>query len=338
VIREQVTNKGGVITGTNLSTRTVTRGWVESNLPSDLEQGLLCVDIVICWHAIDNRTVTREQLSDDEYKTKKTGMGTKTLLLFSSFQTDLLGPLGKDGSVNSTHHLPAARSYKDWHSIEGGGGVELGIKVKIQEGMREQVELYNGLLEDVAMDYLEAVRMGRELVTRTDRFGHVLLTVVDEIMIENLSRGTKTTDTEGWIKASVVFRTVFQEFKKVCMASFSAKQLPNVTQQLGHIWWHVLQCHRFMDEFTTTKILGHPSILPVLTNHLDCYQTTKSVFEKLAKHHRNLGAVAQANSSAAACLTGRAGNQGGGGGGRRRAGGGNGNTNGGGGDQQTDEV
>jgi hypothetical protein len=28
--------------------------------------------------------------------------------------------------------------------------MELGIKVKIQEGMREQVELYNALLEDVA--------------------------------------------------------------------------------------------------------------------------------------------------------------------------------------------
>jgi hypothetical protein len=80
--------------------------------------------------------------------------------------------------------------------------------------MREQVELYNALLEDVAIDYPEAARMGQELVTQTDQFGHVLLTVVDEIMIENSSRGTETTDTEGWIKASAVLRTVFQELKK----------------------------------------------------------------------------------------------------------------------------
>jgi uncharacterized membrane protein YgcG len=166
-----------------------------------------------------------------------------------------------------------------------------------------------------------------------------LLTIVDEIMIENSSRGTETTDTEGWIKASAVLRTVFQEFKKVCMAGFSAKQeLPNVTRQLGHVWWHVLQCHRLMDEFMATKVLGHRSILPALTNHLDHYRTAKSVFEKLAKHHRDLAAVVQANLSAVTRLTGRAGNQGEGRGGRRHAGGGNGGANGGGGDQQADEV
>jgi hypothetical protein len=163
-------------------------------------------------------------------------------------------------------------------------------------------------------------------VTRTDRFGHVLLTVVDEIMIENSSRGTETTDTEGWMKALAVLRTFFQEFKKVRMAGFSAKQLPNVTRQLGHVWWHVLQCHRLMETFTATKVLGHPSILPVLTNHLDRYRTAKSVFEKLTKQHRDLSAVVQAISSAVARLTGRADNQGGGGGGRRR--GANGGANG----------
>lgn len=189
--------------------------------------------------------------------------------------------------------------------------------------MREQVELQQTLIDDIALSYPVAAKMTQELVTRSERFNNLVITVVDEMMSENNSRGAETSDTEGWTKVCAVLKTMYQQFKLVRMAGLSAKQIPNVRRQLGTVWWHVLQCHRLMNEFTSTRILGHPSILPVLTNHLDRHRVSTTVFNRLIRKHGTLDSLATTQGVAISKLQGRVGNTGGGGGGgrggRRRA-------------------
>jgi hypothetical protein len=126
------------------------------------------------------------------------------------------------------------------------------------------------------------------LLQRSCAFVEFMITVLNNVWSEYLSRGGDIQSDEAFLMFCAIMRQIFREIRKVRQHGAAAIQQGSVTQRVGTTWWCVLQTHRKMAEFLQVGFKQHPDITPVFTAHLDRHRVSETSFTTLETSDRKV--------------------------------------------------
>jgi hypothetical protein len=175
--------------------------------------------------------------------------------------------------------LPCAKTYKDWFCNENW--VNTGVKTQILSGLEHQRAIDDEVLTNLAVTHPVDAQLGRLLLQHSCALVELMITALDNVWSEYLSRGGDIRTTEAFLMFCAIMRQIFREFRKVRQHGAAALQQVSAAQRVGTTWWYVLQTHRKMAEFLQIGVKQHPAIAPVFTAHLDRHQVSKTSFATL---------------------------------------------------------
>jgi hypothetical protein len=231
------------------------------------------------------------------------------LTLHSSFSTALPEILGKSitiGVEDTDLLLPCAKTYKDWFCNENG--VNTGVKTQILSGLEHQCAIHDEVLTNLAVTHPVGAQLGRLLLQRYCAFVEFMITALDNVWSEYLSRGGDIQPAEALLMFCAIMRQIFREFRKVRQHGAAAIQQVSVAQRVGTTWWYVLQTHQKMAEFLQIGFKQHPAITPVFTAHLDRHRVSKTSFATLETSVRKVKSDMAAMQTSVNRLNGARGN------------------------------
>jgi hypothetical protein len=175
--------------------------------------------------------------------------------------------------------LPCAKTYKDWFCNENG--VNTGVKTQILSGLEHQRAIHDEVLTNLAVTHPVGAQLGRLLLQPSCAFVEFMITALDNVWSEYLSRGGDIQPAEAFLMFCAIMRQIFREFRKVRQHGAAAIQQVSVAHRVGTTWWYVLQTHREMAEFLQIGFKQHPAITPIFTAHLDRHRVSNTSFVTL---------------------------------------------------------
>jgi hypothetical protein len=175
--------------------------------------------------------------------------------------------------------LPCAKTYKDWFCNENG--VNTGVNTHILSGLEHQRAIHDEVLINLSVTHPVSAQLGRLLLQRSCAFVEFMITALDNVWSEYLSRGGDIQPAEAFLMFCAIVRQYSREFRKVCQHGAAAIQQVSVDQRVGTTWWYVLQTYRKMAEFLQVGFKQHSAITPVFTAHLDRHRVSNTFFATL---------------------------------------------------------
>jgi hypothetical protein len=289
-----------------------TTKWTTLELPEAPDAALICVDAVTLFHSIGTEFSTTSETRDQIYQNKKAGLSTLSLILHSSFQTSLPQVFGSKNLVGGEDKwvlLPCAKTYSEWYS--DNDGIVSGVKPRIEEGLKAQINLYQGAIEEVSYTHPAAAIIATTMLDISAKLCDAILILIDKMTTEHAARHGEVKPEESWLQVSAIVRQVFRELRKVRQKGAGAFNSISPTHLIGQSWWYVLQTHLKMEQFMATKFWRHPAITPVFTSHLDLFRVTKSAHHALENNYKTLKSQVGVLDASVKRLQGARGNNGG---------------------------
>jgi hypothetical protein len=158
-------------------------------LSHDPDAALICVDTVTLFHSIGPEFSTTSQTRDQIYHNKKSGLLTLSLVLHSSFQTSLPQVFGSKNLVGGEDKgvfLPCANIYPEWYI--DNDGILSGVKPRIEEGLKSQINFYQGSIEEVSYTHPAAAAISTTMLDISVKFCDAILILIDKMMTEHATR------------------------------------------------------------------------------------------------------------------------------------------------------
>jgi hypothetical protein len=119
----------------------------------------------------------------------KAGISSFVLTLNSRFSTVLPEILGKSNTVGVEDNglvLPCAKTYKEWFCNENG--VNTGVKTHILSGLEHQRAIHDEVMTNLSVTHPVGARLGRVLLQRSCAFVEFIITSLNNVWLEYLSR------------------------------------------------------------------------------------------------------------------------------------------------------
>jgi hypothetical protein len=286
-----------------------TVAWCIQHLPCDVDQALICLDAPSLLHGIGREFSSNQDTRESLYQNKKAGISFFALTLHSSFSTVLPEILEKSitvGVEDNSLLLPCAKTHKDWFCDENG--VNTGVKTQILSGLEHQRAIHDEVLTNLTVTHPVGAQLGRLLLQRSCAFVEFMVTALDNVWSEYLSRGGDIQPVEAFLMFFAIVRQIFREFRKVRQHGAAAIQQVSVAHRVGTTWWYVLQTHRKMAELLQIGFKQHPNITPVFTAHLDRHRVSKMSFATLETSVRKVKTDMAAMQTSVNRLNGARGN------------------------------
>jgi hypothetical protein len=104
--------------------------------------------------------------------------------------------------------LPCAKTYKDWFCNENG--VNTGVKTQILSGMEHQRAIHDEVLMNLAVTHPVGAQLGRLLLQSSCAFVEFMITALDNVWSEYLSRGGAIQPTEAFLMFCAIMRQIFR--------------------------------------------------------------------------------------------------------------------------------
>jgi hypothetical protein len=193
-----------------------TVAWCIQHLTGDVDQALVCIDAPSLIHGIGREFSSNQDTRELLYQNKKAGISSFALTLHSSFSTVLPEILGKSITVGVEDNgllLPCAKSYKDWFCNENG--VNTDVKTQILSGLEHQRAIHDEVLTNLAVTYPVGAQLGRLLLQRSCAFVEFMITALDNVWSEYLSRGGDIQPADAFLVFCAITRQILREFGKV---------------------------------------------------------------------------------------------------------------------------
>jgi hypothetical protein len=127
--------------------------------------------------------------------------------------------------------------------------VNTGVKTQILSGLEHHRAIHDEVLTNLLVTHPVGAHLGRLLLQRSCAFVEFMITALDNVWSEYLSRGGYIQPDEAFLMFCAIMRHIFREFRKVRQHSAAAIQQGSVAQRVGTTWWYVLQTHQQMAEF-----------------------------------------------------------------------------------------
>jgi hypothetical protein len=286
-----------------------TVAWCIQHLPGDVDQAIICLDSPSLLHGIGREFSSNQETRESLYQNKKAGISSFALTLHFSFSTVLPDILGKSNTVGVEDNgmlLTCAKTYKDWFCNENG--VKTGVKTQMLSGLEHQRDIHDEVLKILSATHPVGAQLGWLLLQRSCAFVEFMITALDNVWSEYLSRGGGIQPAEAFLMFCAIMRQIFREFRKVRQHGAAAIQQVSVAQRVGTTWWYVLQTHRKMAEFLQVGFKQHPAITPVFTTHIYRHQVSKTSFATLETSVRKVKTDMAAMQTSVNRLNGARGN------------------------------
>jgi hypothetical protein len=202
-----------------------TVAWCIQHLPGDVDQALVCLDPPSLLHGIGREFSSNQDTRESLYQNKKAGISSFALTLHSSFSTVLPDILRKSITVSVEDNgflLSCAKTYKDWCCNENG--VNTSVKTQILSGLEHQRAIHDEVLTNLAVTHPVGAQLGRLLLQRSCAFVEFMITSLDNVWYEYLSRGGDIQPAEAFLMFCAIVRQIFREFRKVRQHGVAAIQ------------------------------------------------------------------------------------------------------------------
>jgi hypothetical protein len=161
-----------------------------------------------------------------------------------------------------------------------------GVKPIIEEGLKTQINFYQGTVEEVGYTH-PAAAIATTMLDISVKFCDTIFILIDKMKTKHAARRGEVKPEESWLQICSIVRHIFRELIKVRQKGDRAFN-SSATRVVDQSWWYVLQTHLKMAEFMSTKFRRHPAITPVFTSHLDRFRVTKSAHSALEASHKVL--------------------------------------------------
>ena len=225
-----------------------------------------------------------EELRFDDYSGKRSEYSsTNDAVYVLSFRKELPTIFGKvpaSGVAKNSRILPGLGSFADWDTRLGVDGARHVLHHNIKQtepSLRETIRFLSPEAREIAL----------ELLSRSVVFVSSLSQWITNFYTE-LRTASSAGDAECWRLTSHAVRTVFRDLAEVRSV---AKRLGGVltpVQKASYYVWATLQAHRIMDEYLARDFKNHPSIAPMLNQHLFECRVPLTVFQSLQREHSQL--------------------------------------------------
>jgi hypothetical protein len=251
------------------------------------EYALIFVDIVSLLQIAEAHSATSAALVSTAQASKKIGVDDP-IQVEAFHSLGVVVPFAFGVTIQATKKdsqgLPAFPTYD---SFAGSGAVKDGGRKAIAEGVNQAM---TPLRESIGVSNMspEAKSVARTLLS--DSKDHVISYMQFLKEEHDNQRSLSSLSARArWSYVCTLGRIVFDELYKVRNGP-SRFPLPTAHSPTvaGKILWSTLQCHRLMNEFVHQDFRLHPSIAPVLTNHLLEIGVFSDQFDALAKRVDNL--------------------------------------------------
>jgi hypothetical protein len=185
-----------------------------------------------------------------------------------------------------------------------------GVKPLIEEGLKTQINFYQGAIEEVSYTHPIAATITTTMLDISVKFCDAILILIDKMTTEHAACRGEVKPQESWLQICSIVRQIFRELRKVNQKGDGAFD-SSATRVVGQSWWYVLQTHLKMVEFMSTGFRRHPAITHVFTSHLDRLWVTKLAHKALGASHKVLKSQVGVLDASVKCLQVSRGNCGG---------------------------
>jgi hypothetical protein len=93
--------------------------------------------------------------------------------------------------------------------------VNTGVKAQILSGLEHQRAIHDEVLTNVAVTHPVGAQLGRLLLQRSCAFVEFMITSLENVWSEYLSRGGDIQPTEAFLMFCEIMRQIFREFRNV---------------------------------------------------------------------------------------------------------------------------
>jgi hypothetical protein len=119
-------------------------------------------------------------------------------------------------------------------------GMNTGVKTQIVSGLEHQRAIHDELLMNLSVTHRVGAQLGRLLWQCSCAFVEFMITALDNVWSEYLSRGGYIQPAESLLMFCAIMRQIFREFRKVRQHGATAIQQGSVAQRAGTTWWYIL--------------------------------------------------------------------------------------------------
>lgn len=230
-----------------------------------------CIDAFSLLELSQGGTETNTQTLKWNADSKKAGFsGASEGTICSSLNKVLPAIFGSITAGGSSKTLPGVPSLAAWDSRQGSKGNRAYFQTRLND---EANNLTNSI--NAATCKAEAKELGRLLVADSREFCTRLFGFMTQYS-DNLTAEDRATDSEAWELVSGIVREIFYSLHNV-RSNANSVACRTVSEEEGAVakrervtivlWW-TLKTHKLMREFLSHGFKGHPSIIPIVNDHL----------------------------------------------------------------------
>jgi len=225
-----------------------------------------------------------EELRFDDYSGKRSEYSSTTDAVYVlSFRRELptiFGKVPSSGVAKNSRILPGLATFNDWDTRLGLDGARHVLLYNIKQAepsLRESMRFLEPDARELAM----------ELLSRSSAFISSLSQWISNFYTE-LKTASSAGDAECWRLTSHAVRTVFRDIGEVRAVAKRLTGTLTPLQKSSYYVWATLQAHCIMDEYVARDFKNHPSIAPMLNQHLFESRVPLTMFQDLQRDHATL--------------------------------------------------
>jgi hypothetical protein len=158
----------------------------------------------------------------------------------------VLGSNNQVGGEDKGVLLPCAKAYSEWYS--DSEGMVSGVNPLVEEGMKTQINFYQGAIEEVSYTHPAADTIGTTMLDISVKFCDAILIIIYKMTNEHAACLGKVKPEESWLQICSIVRQILRELRTVRKKGAGALN-SSATRVVGQSRWYVLQTHLKMGGF-----------------------------------------------------------------------------------------
>jgi hypothetical protein len=176
-----------------------TTKWTALDSPQDPEDAFICVNALFLFHSIGTEFSTTSDTRNYIYHNKKDGVNLVFCFVFEF------------SHLIASHVCPCATTYSEWYI--NNDGIVSGVKPLIEEGIKNQINFYQGEIEEV--NYTHPAAVATTMLAISVKFCDVMIVLINKMTTEHASHRGEVKPEKSWLQICAISRQVFRELSKV---------------------------------------------------------------------------------------------------------------------------